>query len=375
MIQALLLSLALALTATRDGENLNVYIPQRWQHVEIITDPPAEFTEVEPGRWQGKTTAYSGTITGTFCEGEFCELMEDTFKVETRRINPVALAGLALLAGFMFNLSPCLLPVLPLKIMSLQKGGKGSYVAGVFAGFTALAVCSVILGTGLSLLPFFWYRVGLAAICILMGLSLIVDYTLPSVGYRYRGQFFAGLVSVLLGTACLVPFLTPVLFWCSVLPTWMTFVVFWLLAAGFLLPLLVKFPLPKPGAWLRWLNWASGVALLGVGGWLLSTALPYTQEPVSYPTSGPRVIVVGADWCMNCHAVEVLWEIESVQSAVEDNGSFTRLDYTNGSPEVKALLEKHGVKGIPFALIENRRGEVTVLSGMYTSGQIARALD
>lgn len=374
MIQALLLSVLMALTATRDRGTLNVHVPETWSHVEITTDPPAEFVQSSPGVYSGKTTAYSGSVRAYYCTLETCELKEDTFQVETRFINPVTLAGLAVFAGLMFNLSPCLLPVLPLKIMSLQKGGKGSYVAGVFAGFTGLAACSVLLGTGLSLLPFFWYRVGLAAVCLFMGLSLIVDYTLPSVGYRYRGQFFAGLVSVLLGTACLVPFLTPVLFWASLLPWAFTFVLFWLLALGFVLPLAVKLPLPKPGPWLNWVNWFSGLAMIAVAGWLLSTVIPSAQPPVSYPTEGPRVIVVGADWCLNCHAVEVIWDIESVRQAVEANGPFVKLDYTHGSPEVKALLDAHEVKGIPFALIENQRGEITVLSGLYTTGQIMGAL-
>lgn len=284
----------------------------------------------------------------------------------------------ALLAGVLFNLAPCVLPALPLKIRALaEPGARLSHVAGILCTFLGLGVVSILVGSTLAHFSYGWFRGALAVVCLTMALALLGPLKLPSFGVRGQpGAFLSGVFTVLLGTSCSVPFLLPVIVWVSAEPWYSTVGIFFLLGLGFSSPLLLPIPLPKPGNWLHYVEKVSGVGLLAVAAWIVFGTFSFNGPlDVFYPKTGPRVVVVTADWCINCHVVAPIWESPEVQEELNRQGmAFYLIDWTSGSPETRNFLRDHGTESIPFAVVELPDGRRKVFGGLYTEDQVLNFL-
>ena len=189
---------------------------------------------------------------------------------------------LALLGGLILNLMPCVLPVLSLKALGLAGSGESAqharahalwYTAGVLISFVALGGLALALreagqalGWGFQLQQ----PLVVAALGLLMfgfGLSLSgvwhVGGRWTGVGHRLAsrsgaaGDFFTGVLAVVVAAPCTAPFMAPALGWAFAAPTGSALLVFAFLGLGLALPfLLIGFVpglaqrLPKPGAWM-----------------------------------------------------------------------------------------------------------------------------
>ena len=190
---------------------------------------------------------------------------------------------LALLGGLILNLMPCVLPVLSLKALGLAGSGESPqharahalwYTAGVLVSFVALGGLALALReAGLALGWGFQLQQPLvvAALGLLMfgfGLSLSgvwhVGGRWTGVGHRLAsrsgaaGDFFTGVLAVVVAAPCTAPFMAPALGWAFSAPTASALLVFAFLGLGLALPfLLIGFVpglaqrLPKPGAWME----------------------------------------------------------------------------------------------------------------------------
>lgn len=190
---------------------------------------------------------------------------------------------LALLGGLILNLMPCVLPVLSLKALGLAGSGESPqharahalwYTAGVLVSFVALGGLALALreagqalGWGFQLQQ----PLVVAALGLLMfgfGLSLSgvwhVGGRWTGVGHRLTsrsgaaGDFFTGVLAVVVAAPCTAPFMAPALGWAFAAPTASALLVFAFLGLGLALPfLLIGFVpglaqrLPKPGAWME----------------------------------------------------------------------------------------------------------------------------
>ena len=190
---------------------------------------------------------------------------------------------LALLGGLILNLMPCVLPVLSLKALGLAGSGESPqharahalwYTAGVLVSFVALGGLALALreagqalGWGFQLQQ----PLVVAALGLLMfgfGLSLSgvwhVGGRWTGVGHRLAsrsgaaGDFFTGVLAVVVAAPCTAPFMAPALGWAFAAPTASALLVFAFLGLGLALPfLLIGFVpglaqrLPKPGAWME----------------------------------------------------------------------------------------------------------------------------
>lgn len=74
-----LLLLVAIVTASSDGEYLQVHVPGNWEHIRIVVDPPCEFVEVGPRVFLGVTEATEGVVHGAVCTDLRCELVEQRF--------------------------------------------------------------------------------------------------------------------------------------------------------------------------------------------------------------------------------------------------------------------------------------------------------
>lgn len=205
---------------------------------------------------------------------------------------------LALLAGLILNITPCVLPVISIKVLSFVQQASESpaqvfklglaFSLGMLVVFNILAVLATALGL-------VWgqhfqsptFTIAITAVVFAFGLSLFGVFTLgvpQSVGdlavkaerEGYTGSIAKGALATVMGTPCLGPFLGPVLIWASVQPPAMVFLVFNTIGLGMALPyvLLTANPrwlrfVPKAGPWLTTFKQAMAFLLMGTVVYLL----------------------------------------------------------------------------------------------------------
>lgn len=208
---------------------------------------------------------------------------------------------LGLLAGFILNFMPCVLPVISIKLSALMAGATVAdasvrrarfrehnlyFALGIMLYFFIL---SAVLGaTGLAWGQIFQQSLivmGLTALIFVLSLSLLGVFCLPIVDLKFDQMtthpklqaLFTGLLATLLATPCSGPFLGGVLGWTLLQPPWVISSVLVAIGAGMALPYLVMvlFPglarlFPKPGPWTGHLEKAVALLLLGTCIYLLS---------------------------------------------------------------------------------------------------------
>ncbi|RPE75786.1 protein-disulfide reductase DsbD family protein [Vulcaniibacterium tengchongense] len=207
---------------------------------------------------------------------------------------------LALLGGLILNLMPCVLPVLSLKALSLAGNGQDPararrqalwYTAGVLLSFAALGATALALRqAGLALGWGFQLQQPLvvAVLALVMfGLGLSLS-GLWHVGGRWTGighglatragpagDFFTGVLAVVVATPCTAPFMGAALAWAFAAPAPTALAVFLALGLGLALPfLLIGFVpalahrLPRPGAWMETLKQLLAFPLYLTAAWL-----------------------------------------------------------------------------------------------------------
>ncbi len=208
---------------------------------------------------------------------------------------------LAFLGGIILNLMPCVLPVLSLKALGLASSSETPakarahalwYTAGVLVSFLALGGLAIALRqAGLALGWGFQLQqplvvASLALIMFAFGLSLsglwYVGGRWTGVGHGLAsrsgaaGDFFTGVLAVVVAAPCTAPFMAQALGWAFTAPTAAALLVFAALGLGLALPfLLIGFVpalaklLPKPGAWMETLKQFLAFPMYLTAIWLL----------------------------------------------------------------------------------------------------------
>jgi len=212
-----------------------------------------------------------------------------------------AALALALLGGLILNLMPCVLPILSLKALSLAESGRdGSdarqralwYTAGVLVSFVAVGALAIALraagqalGWGFQLQQP-WVVGLLAYVMFAVGLSLsgvfAVGHRLAGAGHGLAsrrgpvGDFFTGVLAVVVASPCTAPFMGVALAYAFTAPTPLALLVFAALGLGLALPfLLIGFVpalanrLPRPGAWMDTLKQVLAFPMYLTAAWLL----------------------------------------------------------------------------------------------------------
>ena len=212
----------------------------------------------------------------------------------------VALA-LALTGGLILNLMPCVLPILSLKALSLAESGREGgdarrralwYTAGVLVSFVAVGALAIALraagqalGWGFQLQQP-WVVGLLAYVMFAVGLNLsgvfAIGHRLAGTGHGLAsrrgpvGDFFTGVLAVVVASPCTAPFMGVALAYAFTAPTPLALLVFAVLGLGLALPfLLIGFVpalasrLPRPGAWMATLKQALAFPMYLTAVWLL----------------------------------------------------------------------------------------------------------
>lgn len=199
--------------------------------------------------------------------------------LHTSPVNTILTAIIfGIIAGFILNFMPCVLPVVSLKVMSIiTHAGKNRrqvtlmgllFSGGILASFTALAALATFAGYNWGeLFQQQWFLVAMITIIFAMALSMfgVFTFNVPSFAARsaehegnpYLDSFLKGLLATLLATPCSGPFLGGTLAWAMLQPPYVIFVIFMSIGAGMALPYLVLTArpglmryIPAPGNWM-----------------------------------------------------------------------------------------------------------------------------
>ena len=213
--------------------------------------------------------------------------------------------GIAVLAGLTLNIMPCVLPVIPLRILSIVRMAGESrrrfvtlglaFAGGIFLFFVGVAVLNIILRQAtshtLNFSEHFQYRefrIVMAMIVIALAANLFgaFNITVPgrlaaSEGGKQPGHLSSlgmGVMMAVLATPCSFAFLAGALAWAQGQTIALGTVVILLIGLGMAVPhaLLCAFPklvdkLPRPGRWMELFKQSMGFVLLPVALWLLAT--------------------------------------------------------------------------------------------------------
>ncbi|PXV59208.1 Thiol:disulfide interchange protein DsbD [Dyella jiangningensis] len=201
----------------------------------------------------------------------------------------------ALAGGLILNFMPCVLPVLSIKVVSVIESGESharrrshalAYTAGVLVSFVVLGLVVIAVakawGAQLQYAP---VVAALALIMLTAGLWLsgVVQFggSLGNVGSSlanqqgWRGDFFVGVLAVVVASPCTGPLMGPALGYAFAAPAAQALLVFFTLGLGLALPFLaIGFVpalarlLPRPGAWMETLKQVLAFPMYLSAAWL-----------------------------------------------------------------------------------------------------------
>ena len=217
---------------------------------------------------------------------------------------PLAIVLLVLIGGLALNLTPCVLPMIPINLAIIGAGaqaqsrGRGFLLGIAYGGAmaTVYGVLGLIViltaGTFGTINSSPWFNLGIAALFVVLALAmfdlLIIDFSKYSTRFGSSGArgsvllaFTMGAVAALLAGACVAPVVIQVVLFASNLYATGTHVA---LALPFFLGIGMAIPwpiagagisaLPKPGKWMVRVKEAFGV-------FILITAAYYAYEAYS----------------------------------------------------------------------------------------------
>jgi thioredoxin:protein disulfide reductase len=324
---------------------------------------------------------------------------------------PLAILVLVLLGGLALNLTPCVLPMIPINLAIIGAGAgsgsraRGFLLGGVYGGAMALVYGAlgviVILTAGtfgtINASP--WFNLGIAAIFVALALAMFDVFEIDlsrfsgSVGTdaSKRGSFAVafvmGAVAALLAGACVAPVVIQVVLFSSDMYARGTVAA---LALPFLLGVGMAVPwplagagltaLPKPGAWMVRVKQAFGVLILATAayygylayglfadrwvdardvassveeklkaGWYASLA---EGLMVAQREQKPVLVDMWATWCKNCLVMDqTTLADESVKAALEE---YVKVKYQAEQLDeepARSIIARFDAVGLPAYVI------------------------
>ena len=324
---------------------------------------------------------------------------------------PLAILAIVFLGGLALNLTPCVLPMIPINLAIIGAGAqsgrrrRGFLLGATYGGAMALAygvlglIVILTAGTfgGINSSP--WFNLAIAALFVALGLAMFDVLTLDfsrlssriTFGQESRGTFYLafamGTIAAVLAGACVAPVVIQVVVFASNLYARGTPVA---LALPFFLGLGMALPwpiagaglasLPKPGMWMVRVKQAMGVFILATAAYYAYTAYGIFAnrwvDPATVSASvqeklkdgwyssladgleaaerenRPVLIDMWATWCKNCLVMDKTTLADpTVQAALS---KYVRIKFQaedlDASP-AKEVMERVGAIGLPTYVI------------------------
>jgi thiol:disulfide interchange protein DsbD len=328
---------------------------------------------------------------------------------------PLMILVLVLLGGLALNLTPCVLPMIPINLAIIGAGaqaqsrGRGFLLGSAYGGAMAIVygvlglIVILTAGTFGTINASPWFNAGIAILFVVLGLAmfdvLLIDFSKYSSRFNAgagRGTvvlaFSMGAVAALLAGACVAPVVIQVVLFSSNLYATGTKVA---LALPFVLGLGMAIPwpiagagltaLPKPGMWMVRVKQAFGVLILATAAyygyeaysimsnrWVDAADVKSSVEEqlkagwhaslaegldTAVREQKPVLIDMWATWCKNCLTMDkTTLNNPSVQSAL---AGYVKIKFQAEDPDVqpaKSVMQKFDAVGLPAYVILRPKG-------------------
>lgn len=364
-----------------------------------------------------------GSVGGSMPPEDFLQFIADAESGVQRKglfegKGPVAIVLLVLIGGLALNLTPCVLPMIPINLAIIGAGAQsGSRSRGfILGGAYGLAMAVVYGALGLIVIltagsfgainasP--WFNVGIAVLFVVLALAMfdviVIDFSklqgkLNLTDKGKKGSvplaFGMGGVAALLAGACVAPIVIQVIVFSSDLYNRGATIA---LALPFFLGVGMAIPwplagagmsvMPKPGAWMVRVKQAMGVFILGFAayyaylaygifdsrnveegvvaesarelledGWVPSMTAGLEQ---ALAEDKPVLVDMWATWCKNCFVMDkTTLKDPTVETALED---YVKIKYQSEDLEVsptKEVLKRFDGIGLPHYAILRPKAE------------------
>ncbi|HUR20080.1 MAG TPA: cytochrome c biogenesis protein CcdA [Vicinamibacterales bacterium] len=328
---------------------------------------------------------------------------------------PLAILLLVIAGGLALNLTPCVLPMIPINLAIIGAGSRaGSRQRGFLLGASYGAAMAVVYGVlGLVVIltagtfgtinasP--WFNAGIAALFVVLGLAmfdvLVIDFSRFSTAFKpdatRQGSvalaFTMGGVAALLAGACVAPVVIQVVLFASDMYAGGNHVA---LALPFALGLGMALPwplagagmaaLPKPGLWMVRVKQVFGVLILAMAvyyGYLGYTIFDNRRVGAGEVSSSvaemlasgwhaslpaglaaaeregkPVLLDLWATWCKNCLTMDkTTLKTAGVTKALDPYVKIKVQAEDPDEPATKALMKHLGAVGLPaYAILKPR---------------------
>lgn len=303
--------------------------------------------------------------------------------------------------GLALNLTPCVLPMMPINLAIIGAGAAGgsrlrgalrggAYGLGIALAYGVLALIPVLTGAAFGAVQSaWWFNAAIAVVFVALALALFDVFLIDFARFSGQGSgrqgavaaFVAGAVSAVLAGACVAPVLISVLLLTS---AYVAEGAWWALCLPFVLGLGMAAPwpvagaglsfLPRPGAWMVWVKKGFGVVVLLFAahyGWvaakgLLPTAegldgadLPALERAIDAALAQGRPVLLDF-WGTACKACEEMERDTFPHPDVRrEMGRFTllkvRMDLSDRA--IRPTQARFAIKGLPtYVILEPTKG-------------------
>lgn len=206
----------------------------------------------------------------------------------------------AFVGGFILNLTPCVLPVIPLKILGLQAqaGSRSRMLYLGFVMFCGLVFFWLVIGAliafgvlgAVSQISSYWqFNLAIAAFMAVMGLGMLGLFTvgLPTWVYNIdvkhdsvKGSFGFGIMTAVLATPCVAPLAGGAMAAATKFPAPIALLIFAFIGIGMGVPYVVLAAYPRLVSWIpragpgsELLKQVLGILLVAISLFFLGTSL------------------------------------------------------------------------------------------------------
>lgn len=307
--------------------SLTVEISEKAPGTAIDSPPPdGLFEDFSTGVWERIRTGNGPSQSVAF------DLFGFGFSLDASSWTGLILLFLAAgLGGLLLNFTPCVLPVIPIKIMSLAQVAEStrrrlvalglSMCMGIIAFWMALGIAVASL-SGLTATnqlfqyPVFTIGIGVFIAIMALGMGGLFSVRLPQVIYRINpkpdslsGSFMLGIMTAVLSIPCTAPFMGAALGWATLQHVGISLVTFLCIGLGMALPYFVLSARPnlvrslsRTGPATVLIKQLMGLLLLAVSAYFIGTGIvgltvsPYEPPNRFYWWPVMSLVAVAGGW-------------------------------------------------------------------------------